>query len=469
MQVMALKGFSARDAALGAACGIAFGLAFPRFLGMFLGTQHRSVVEESSSSTTHPPASASTAPFATSSASALVSAAVSQPAQSSSDVVKQGGDDVFVPGHELEQLVADCLAAAGADSVQAALVAEVLVAADRRGIPSHGVNRAEFYCAELERQLVDAAATPVVHCEGPSTAVVDGRNALGAVVAEFAVMVAIAKAKATGVGLVCAHHSNHYGIAGYWADRALREHLIGFSFTNTSPFMVPTRGQARAVGTNPIACYCPALDDSFQLDMATTTVPVGKVEVCHRRGQGMPLGWGTDEHGHATEDPARMLEGGGLTPLGGMETTAGYKGYGLGMLVEVLCAVLPGDAAVGPDVGPFSTNRDRPLNFGHCFIVVDPKRFCGEDFEVRLSEYLTRMRGLTPADEAQNVIVPGDPEKLEEHNALLKGVRLNKSVAASVAVLAARLGVERVPATLQQLSTSYVIPHASVQAPTQWA
>lgn len=255
--------------------------------------------------------------------------------QSSRDVVNSG-EDLRVERGELEAAVAACLEAAGAPKPKANLVARVLVAADCRGIPSHGVNRTEMYCGELRAGLINPDAMPRLSSETVSTANVDGLNGLGAVVSEFAMQLCIRKAKASGIGLVVCHNSNHFGIAGFWSELALKEGLIGFAFTNTSPFLVPTRACRRAGGTNPISCYCPGTRDSFQLDMATSTVPVGKIEVCHRKEQEIPPGWGVDRAGAPTNKPTEVLAGGGLTPVGGHEETAGYKGYGLNMMVEIL-------------------------------------------------------------------------------------------------------------------------------------
>jgi len=372
----------------------------------------------------------------------------------SSEVVKSGSD-VLVDRSQLEKLIAACIEKCGASPSNAELVADVLVAADRRGVPSHGVNRAEMYCGELRAGLIEAHAKPRVVVETVSTATVDGQNGLGAVVSTFAMELCIRKAKETGIGFVVCRNSNHFGIAGYWAEMALREGLIGFAFTNTSPFMVPTRAAVRAGGTNPIACYCPAGLDSFQLDMATTTVPVGKVEVCHRKGQQIPLGWGVDASGTECTDPSEVLSKGGLTPLGGLEETAGYKGYGLNMMVEILCAVLSGCAQVGPDVPPWRVDRGRAVDYGHCFVCVDPEKFVsGKEFQTALGAYLARMRGLPRADAGgtMSVLVPGDPEKAEEAAAKQHGVRLNQSVALGVRALARQLGCEaHVPAVIRGL------------------
>ena len=379
--------------------------------------------------------------------------------RSSRDVVN-AGEELRVNRQELEAAVAACLKEAGAPSSKADLVARVLVAADCRGIPSHGVNRAEMYCGELRAGLIDPSAQPRISTETASTANVDGRNGLGAVVSEFAMQLCIRKAKTSGIGLVVCHSSNHFGIAGYWSELALKEGLIGFALTNTSPFLVPTRASVRAGGTNPISCYCPGMGDSFQLDMATTTVPVGKVEVCHRKGQSIPYGWGVDSTGCPTSHPTEVLVGGGLTPLGGLEETAGYKGYGLNMMVEILCAVLSGCQDIGPDVPPWRVDRGRPVDYGHCFMCIDPEKLLPNgEFQGKLSSYLSRMRGLAPGDASLPVLIPGDPERSEELSAHEEGVRLNLQVALGLRSLSQELGcLQTMPVQIRNLPQNAMAP-----------
>ncbi|CAJ1332977.1 unnamed protein product [Effrenium voratum] len=378
-------------------------------------------------------------------------------ASSSSDVVRSG-IDVVVDKEQLEELVASCLRSAGTPPEKAKLVARVLVAADCRGIPSHGVNRAEMYCGELKAGLIDPTAEPTISSDSKAVANVDGNNGLGAVVSQYAMQLCIQKAKTNGIGLVVCHNSNHFGIAGFWSELALREGLIGFAFTNTSPFLVPTRACSRAGGTNPIACYCPGDGDSFQLDMATTTVPVGKVEVCHRKGQQMPHGWGVDTRGASTTKPKDVLMGGGLTPLGGLEETAGYKGYGLNMMVEILCGVLSGCTKVGPAVPPWRLDRGVAVDYGHCFMCIDPQQLLPSgNFQQSLSAYLRAMRSLPST--ASSVLVPGDPEKAQEASSE-SGVRLNRHVALGLRSLARTLGCA-VPGALRDLPEDEVplCPH----------
>lgn len=370
----------------------------------------------------------------------------------------RAGASIRVPRYELEELVSACLCAAGATEAHARAVAKVLIFADARGIPSHGVNRCDFYASELEHGLVDGAAEPAVAVDSGCCAVVDGRNALGAVVGRRAIELAIAKAREHGVGWVVCRGSNHFGAAGYWAEQASQQGLMGFSFTNTAPFMVPTGGRTRAVGTNPICCFAPAAGgETFELDMATTAVPIGKVEVMARLGRPLPAGWGVDRDGKPCSDAREVGGPGGLFPLGGEEETAGYKGYGLGMLVEVLTAVLSG-AAVGPAVQPWVTPREGPMDFGHCFIVLDPARLGGGgggggEFGARLSAYMAAMRALPGT-----VQVPGDPEKAHQREAARLGIALHPKVAAALKALALKWKVAT-PRSLDAVDASQAPAH----------
>mmetsp|Transcript_37373 Transcript_37373/g.63613 ORF Transcript_37373/g.63613 Transcript_37373/m.63613 type:complete len:192 (-) Transcript_37373:989-1564(-) len=179
--------------------------------------------------------------------------------------------------------------------------------------------------------------------------------------------------------------------------------------------------------------------------MATTVVPIGKVEVMHRTGKEVPVGWGVDRNGSDCTSGEEICKFGGLYPLGGSEETAGYKGYGLGMFIEIMCAVLSGSPDVGPDIKSWSVTRDGALNYGHAFVVINPKRF-SPGFEDHLGAYLDRMRGLPGG----NVQVAGDPEKEFERDAAENGIILHKEVATTLKLLAERFGVA-VPEEMRRL------------------
>ncbi|XP_028307556.1 uncharacterized protein LOC114466187 [Gouania willdenowi] len=312
--------------------------------------------------------------------------------------------------HEtVKSFIEKCMVAVGTKEHHARSLAEVLVEGDHRGHYSHGLNRMDMYVKDIKSGICAKDGEPVVEKESASTALVDGKNLLGPVVGNFCMSLAMKKAKEVGVGWVVAHGSNHYGIAGYYAMQALKDNMIGMSFTNTSPLVVPTRAKECTIGTNPISVAAPAKDgDSFVLDMATSAVALGKVELHDRRGDVIPEGWGCDAQGKLTTNPKEVLNGGGLVPIGGSEATGGYKGYGLGMMVEVFCGILAG-ANYSNNVRTWKVT-DKVANLGQCFVAINPENFA-PGFPDRMTDLLSIQRGLDPADPDAPVLVAGDPER----------------------------------------------------------
>lgn len=213
-----------------------------------------------------------------------------------------------------------------------------------------------MYVRDVKAGTTFSDREPLIVKDSPATALVDGNNLLGPVVGNFCMQLAMNKAKQVGIGMVVANRSNHYGIAGHYSMQALNEKLIGLSFTNTSPLIYPTRSNKRTFGTNPITFAAPGhKNDSFVLDMATSTVAFGKVEINSRKGEAIPDTWGADVNGKVTTDPEKVMNGGGLLPLGGSEESSGYKGYGLNFMVEVLCGILSG-SLYGPHIRTWQTS-----------------------------------------------------------------------------------------------------------------
>ncbi|XP_046999466.1 uncharacterized oxidoreductase YjmC-like [Schistocerca americana] len=320
------------------------------------------------------------------------------------------GEGVVVPVAEAHRFMADCMKAVGASTDNAAAMADLLVAADQKGHFSHGMNRLEMYVSDVKKGLCCPNAEAAVLKESPSTAWVDGRNGLGPVVGNFCMQLAIQKAKQTGVGWVVAKGCNHYGMAGFYAIQALKEGMLGMSFTNTSPLLTPTRAKQAALGTNPLSLAAPGTrGDSAVIDMATTAVAVGKIEMQRRKGEPIPSGWALGPNGAETTDPEVAFNTGCLMPLGGQEINSGYKGYGLGLLVEIFCGILSG-SSYGPNIRHWMQNSEKPANLGQCFAAIDPKCFA-PDFECRMEDLMTHLRNMTPADPSKPVLVPGDPER----------------------------------------------------------
>lgn len=237
----------------------------------------------------------------------------------------------------------------------------------------------------------------------------DGKNALGQVVGKFCMEMAIEKAKKFGIGMVSARGSNHYGICGYYTLMAMKENLVGFSCTNTSPLMAPTRSKASALGTNPLSLGMAATEegDSFVLDMATTAVALGKIELAIRKEQDIPEGWAMGSDGKQTKSAQEAFKNCLLMPLGGVEENSGYKGYGLALMVEILCGILSG-SKYGPNIRSWKSGAEI-ANLGHCFMAINPEAF-GSGSKERLSHLVHQLRNLPHAGE-DAVLVAGDPER----------------------------------------------------------
>lgn len=290
----------------------------------------------------------------------------------------------------------DCFVASKSSDKHAKEMADLLVEADVRGHFSHGMNRLEMYINDLHAGATDGQIEPEILKQSAASAWVDGKNGLGAVIGNFCMDLAMEKARQVGVGIVSAKGSNHYGIAGWYAMRAEKAGLIGMSMTNTSPLMTPTRSSEVALGTNPIGFAAPANDgDSFVLDMATSAVALGKIEIQRRKGEPIPYGWAQDKAGQVTTDAGCAYDAGRLMPLGGPEETSGYKGYGLAAMDETLCGVLAG-ANFATGIRHWTLHgRDEAPNLGQFFMAIDPT-FFAPGFEGRMSEQNDILRKMPP-------------------------------------------------------------------------
>ncbi|XP_053685038.1 uncharacterized oxidoreductase YjmC [Sabethes cyaneus] len=312
---------------------------------------------------------------------------------------------------EARRFMVDCFVKSKTPLEHAKQMADLLVEADYRGHFSHGMNRLEMYINDLHINSCNGAAVPTVLNDTPAAAWVDGNNGLGAVVGNFCMDLAVKKAKEVGVGWVVAKRSNHYGIAGWYTLRAMKSNCIGISMTNTSPLASPTRSKEAALGTNPLSVGAPAENgDGFVLDMATTAVAVGKIEMQRRKGEPIPVGWAQDPSGHPTTDANVAFDTGCLMPLGGTELTSGYKGYGLSAMVEVFCGIMAGSNYSTKVRKWTHAGADSEANLGQCFVAINPGCFA-PGFETRMSDLNSILRNMPRTDESKPVLVAGDPEK----------------------------------------------------------
>lgn len=328
----------------------------------------------------------------------------------------------------------------------AADVAEILLASDLRGIASHGTARLPQYVKLVEAGVMDPAARPLRESGKPAIARFDGRNGWGHHAARVATDDAIARARQAGCAISVVRNTNHYGIAGWYAMRAAREGLVGVSLTNTSPLVAPTRARVSMLGTNPIAVAAPAgRFGMLVLDMATSTVPRGRIEVAARRGEKLPVGWAIGPDGSAATTPEAALEG-ALQPLGGGEESGGYKGYGLALVVELLTGVLA-DAAFGPNIiGLFST--EGVSNLGQFFMAIDPGAI-GDPagFVARLERLIDQLTHAPLAPSSPGpVLYPGQPEAQRAAEQAREGIGIDREHHESLLALGMRLGVPFPPA-----------------------
>ncbi|HNX55749.1 MAG TPA: Ldh family oxidoreductase [Prolixibacteraceae bacterium] len=336
----------------------------------------------------------------------------------------------------------------GCPDDQASVAADCLNQADLRGVDSHGVARLSGYVRLWELKRLNATPEMKIIHETPSTAVLDGDLGLGLVTAPKAMKTAIEKAKIAGTGWVAVQNSNHYGIAGFHSMMALEHDMIGISMTNASPLVAPTFSRSRFLGTNPISVAIPALTQPpFVIDMATTTVANGKLEVLQRKGQDAPLGWTQDKDGNPTTDAYSLKKGGSMLPLGGDREHGGHKGYCLGAMVDIFSAVLSG-ANYGPWVPPFVAFLDPPKSqvgrgIGHFLgaIRVDAFRPATE-FKKEMDHWIETFRNAEPSEGHEKVLIPGDPERELTEERLKNGIPLHEQVVDDLRKLADKFNLE---------------------------
>ena len=360
------------------------------------------------------------------------------------------GEQPTVQAEALKNFCVRIFGKLGVPEQDATITADVLVAADLRGIPSHGVARLRRYVNGLRSGIMMAHPGIQTVVETPVTATIDAGAGLGQPVAHAAMKKAIQKAISFGAGFVTVRNSNHYGIAGYYAMMALEHDCIGISMTNADVLVVPTFGCNAMMGTNPIAVAAPAgKERPFVMDMATSTVPRGKLEVYERLNKAMPLGWATDESGVSTADAHRVLEnfksraGGGLLPLGGEgEVFSGHKGYGLVLWVDIFCAVLSGAAYANMVYPKTSDGEPLPANLGHFFGAwrLDAFRPVNE-FKAAMDDLQRRLKDAPKAQGQERIYIHGEKEYEAAERYLREGVPLNPKVADDLKSLGQELGV----------------------------
>ena len=336
---------------------------------------------------------------------------------------------------DLERFASDILTAAGASPKTAELAGASLVAANLRGVDSHGVRLLPAYVGQLQSGDMNSTAQGRIVSENGACLLFDAENGIGQVAAARCCDEAVRLSRCFGLGFVIARNSNHFGAAAYWAARMAAQGQVGIVLCNASRLVAPWQGREPRMGTNPI---CIAVPGPWLLDMSTTAVAANRIwAAIARNADAIPDGWALNKAGAPTSNPSEGIKG-SLMPLGGH--VAGHKGSGLAAAVEILCAVLGGGAMAG-EVGSMH-QRGQRVGVSQSFLAIDVEHFMPlAEFKTRLERFVANLKSSAPAEGYDEVLAAGEPEWRTEKERLRAGVPLPDEVWQALVKLSSRLGV----------------------------
>ena len=281
-------------------------------------------------------------------------------------------------------LARTALEKAGANSKMAEAAARHLVRAEQQGLPTHGMSRVPFYCSMLRKGRADGAAQPAMAADKAAVCLIDNRDGLPYVSAQWAIEEVIQRARRSGIGFAGIRNSGHVGVLGIHLLPVAEAGLVGFAFTNSPAAIPPWGGKKALFGTNPVAAVFPRKNAApLVVDLALTTVVRGKIMMAMRKGERIPEGWALDRDGKPTTDPKEAIERGSLFPIGGA------KGAMLALMFELICAALTG-AAIGPEADSFFSEEGNTPRIGQAFMAIDPGALAGTEKYLERTETVVR-------------------------------------------------------------------------------
>jgi len=358
-------------------------------------------------------------------------------------------EKAYIPINVVENFMMDVFQGLGVPQEEARICTDVLIASDLRGIESHGVARLKYYYDRIQRGQHRVETEIEIVKETETTALVDGHHGMGHVIAYRSMRMAMDKARKYGLGAVAVRNGTHFGIAGYYPLMAAQEGMMGLAVTNARPAIAPTFSTEPMLGTNPIAFAAPSdMDYPFCFDGATSITQRGKIEVLARAEKPVPEGWVIDAEGNPLTDADRILEDLGaataaLLPLGGAgELLAGYKGYDLATLVEILSASLCGGKFLKDLLGFAEDGSRRPYMLGHFFLAIDIEHFIPLDVSRRITGQI--MRALQNARQApgqERIYVAGEKEHENEKRIRKQGVPVNPNLRQELQIMRDELNI----------------------------
>lgn len=335
---------------------------------------------------------------------------------------------------------------------EAKICADVLIASDLRGIESHGIGRLKMYYDRIKSGIQSPETKIDVIKDRYATAVWDGNHGMGHVIAHKAMQEAIDKAKLYGLGSVAVRNSTHYGICGYYADMATGQDMIGLNFTNARPSICPTHGVAPMLGTNPICFGAPTnLPYPFIYDAATSISQRGKVEQYAREEKPTPPFWAINRQGEVQTDTQKLLkdlvdQSASMLPLGGTEEVTGsHKGYGLGTMVEILCAALQNGSYLNGLWGRDADGKPAPYRLGHFFLAINIDFYTElEDFKKISTDICKQLQASELFPGRDRIWVAGEKEYENELKVREQGIRIVPNLAKNIRVMQEELGLSNI-------------------------
>ena len=340
-----------------------------------------------------------------------------------------------VPAADLQRQLSAIFQKVGTPKDHAEIAARVLVSASVRGVDTHGVANVIGYSRAIENGVYTIPQQMDIISESETTALMSGGNGIGLVSAHRGMEIAIEKARKYGLGMVSIRDGHHVGMVAYYAMMAVEQDMIGMAMTNASPAVRPALGARPRVGTNPIAFGAPAGEErDFILDMATSTVASGKIGLAKRLGVRMPVGWAVSAEGEPIIDPPEDRgEDWAMNPLGNTREQGAHKGYGLGLVVDILCGVLSG--------GGFGTQLSGGENMTWT-MAIDIARFRDvNDFKAMMDDMIRELHATPALPGEERVLVAGDPEGEFEDDRSVNGVPVENSQYDEMRQRAVELGV----------------------------
>lgn len=359
---------------------------------------------------------------------------------------------VKVPVNTLVDFMLEALVAMGTTLEDAKIIADVLITSDLWGVRSHGIAHLKMYHERIKMGLQRPTTRWSLVKDCDATAVIDGGNGMGMVVGYQAMKLAIQKARKYGLGAVAVRNSSHYGVAGYYPLMAVKEGMVGLSFTNAHPSIAPTFGVKPMLGTNPIAVAVPT-DEPFpyMYDASTAIVPRGKIEIAARSNKPIPEGWVVNQDGVSSTDSSNMIAEMNLgklalLPLGGLgDVTGGHKGYGLATMVEIFSAAFQDGTYLWGLTDTDADGKPQFLRIGHFFLAIDIEHFIPLNiFKTITGNMMRDLRNSTVSPGQPCIYTAGEKEYYTTQRVQAEGVEIPPGVQKALQRLRTELSLSKV-------------------------